>query len=328
MKHLASNLYYLRTRNGYTQEELANHLFLTHQTISNHETGKTEPDFSMIQKYADFYHISAEDLLLNDLSKKEKNSRIIFDSVIFDKRDKVFIIISGTKGTYSYKNIKKCEILNEKARYKGKEEPFTHQVVTGVDWLVQANILEQPFYVGLRLTMKDGTHLAIYTSKQPTRTQTDFHIRDVKEAKKIKELIDKIIMKYKNDESYKMDNVNSKNILFDKDRQTFQILSGSKGIYPMKDVCKCQIVFEDAKFHNEEIPFPLDHRILVTSYDFWWVNRKVYIGLEIELKNSDKLYVYVSNDAKIQNSDSFKKTMQYAQQIKEQFKTSSKNPVL
>ena len=198
MKHLTSNLYYLRTKNGYTQEALAKQLFLTHQTISNHEIGKTEPDFTMIQKYADFYHVSIEDLLQIDLSKKRKNSRIIFDSVIFDKRDKVFIIINGTKGTYSYKNIKKCEILNEKARYKGKEEPFTHRVVTGVDWLIQANILEQPFYVGLRLTMKDGTHLAIYTSKEPTRTQTDFHIQDLKEAEKIKALIDKIINKYTN----------------------------------------------------------------------------------------------------------------------------------
>ena len=320
MKHLASNLYYLRTRNGYTQEELANHLFLTHQTISNHETGKTEPDFSIIQKYADFYHISAEDLLLNDLSKKEKNSRIIFDSVIFDKRDKVFIIISGTKGTYSYKNIKKCEILNEKARYKGKEEPFTHQVVTGVDWLVQANILEQPFYVGLRLTMKDGTHLAIYTSKQPTRTQTDFHIRDVKEAEKIKKLIDKIIMKYKNDESYKMDNVNSKNILFDKDRQTFQILSGSKGIYPMKDVYKCQIVFEDAKYYGKTKPF--SHRLLISSFESFFVTlRDTYVGLEIELKNKEKLYVYVSNIKQKHYSDAFKADVKVSETLKKYFKT-------
>ena len=72
MKHLTSNLYYLRTKNGYTQEALAKQLFLTHQTISNHETEKTEPDFTMIQKYADFYHVSIEDLLQIDLSKKEK----------------------------------------------------------------------------------------------------------------------------------------------------------------------------------------------------------------------------------------------------------------
>ena len=195
MTYLQSNLHFLRTKNKLSQKELAEKLFMTHQTISNHETGKSQPDLEMMQKYADFYEIPLSDLLHLDLSTKKP-------------------------------------------------------------------------------------------------------VKDIG------------------------------NIIFDKDRQTFQILSGSKGIYPMKDVCKCQIIFEDAKFHNEDIPFPLDHRILVTSYDFWWVNRKVYVGLEIELKNSDKLYVYVSNDAKIQNSDSFKKTMQYAQQIKKQFKTSSKNPVL
>lgn len=189
MTYLESNLHYLRTKNGLSQKELADQLFMSHQTISNHETGKSQPDLEVMQKYADFYQIPLSDLLHIDLSKKKP-------------------------------------------------------------------------------------------------------IKDIG------------------------------NVIFDEERQTFQILSGSKGIYSMKDVRKCQIVFEDAKFHNEEKPFPLDHRILVTSYDFWWVNRKVYIGLEIELKDSKKLYVYVSNDAKIQNSDAFKKTMHLAQQIKERFQTS------
>lgn len=106
------------------------------------------------------------------------------------------------------------------------------------------------------------------------------------------------------------------NVLIDTNRATFQILSGTKGIYAIKDVCKCQIVFEDAKYHDEEHPFPVDRRVLVTNYNFWWFNRKVYIGLEIEMKDHRKLYVYVSNDAKVQNSDSFKKYREQANQIK------------
>lgn len=106
------------------------------------------------------------------------------------------------------------------------------------------------------------------------------------------------------------------NVWIDENQQTFQILSGSRGTYALKDIWKCQILFEDAKYHNEEHPFPVDHRVLVTSYNFWWFNRKVYIGLEIELKDKRKLYVYVSNDEKVQNSDTFKKYVHQANQIK------------
>lgn len=63
--------------------------------------------------------------------------------------------------------------------------------------MIQANILEQPFYVGLKVTLKDNSILAIYTSKKPTRTQTDLHLNDYQTAVEIKELIDKIIKKYK-----------------------------------------------------------------------------------------------------------------------------------
>ena len=121
----------------------------------------------------------------------------LFDEVIFDKRDKTMIILNGTKGTYDYRQIKKCEILNEAAHYKGKEEPFKHIIVAGVEWMTQANILERSFYVGLKITMKDNSVLGIYTCNQPTRVQTDIHIKGYNEAKQIKAFIDKIVRKYK-----------------------------------------------------------------------------------------------------------------------------------
>ena len=58
MTYLSNNLKYLRNQQNLSQATLANLLFVTHQTISNHETGKSQPDFKMIQKYADFHHVS------------------------------------------------------------------------------------------------------------------------------------------------------------------------------------------------------------------------------------------------------------------------------
>ena len=75
---------------------------------------------------------------------------------------------------------------NEAAHHKGKEEPFKHIIVAGVEWMTQANILERSFYVGLKITMKDNSVLGIYTCNQPTRVQSDIHIKGYNEAKQIK----------------------------------------------------------------------------------------------------------------------------------------------
>lgn len=197
MTYLPENLKYLRQKQNLSQTSLAKHLFVTHQTISNHENGKSEPDLKMIQKYANFYHIDSHDMIYKNISKHKKSSLKIFDEVIFDKRDKTMTILNGSKGTYDYRQIKKCEILHELARYKGKTEPFKRFIVVGVEWMTQANILERAFYVGLKITMKDNTILGIYTSNQATHIQTDIHIKGYKEAKQIKDFVDKIIRKYK-----------------------------------------------------------------------------------------------------------------------------------
>lgn len=121
-------------------------------------------------------------------------NKIIFESVVFDKEDKSMTILNGTEGTYSYKDIKECKVLNEKAKYHGKEEPFFATIANGP--LGGGTMWESSIFVGLKLTMKDDSVLAIYTSKEATTINTDLHIKDKEEAEKIKEVIDKIIDKY------------------------------------------------------------------------------------------------------------------------------------
>ena len=186
MTYLESNLHYLRTKNGLSQKELADQLFVSHQTISNHETGKSQPDLEVMQKYADFYQIPLSDLLHIDLSKKKP-------------------------------------------------------------------------------------------------------IKDIG------------------------------NVIFDEERQSFQILSGSKGIYSMKDVRKCQIVFEDAKYYGRTKPF--SHKLLISSFESFFVTiRDVYVGIELELKSKEKVYVYISNIKQKHHSDAFKADVKVAETLKEKFK--------
>lgn len=196
MKYLSQNLKYLREKQNYSQDDISKQLFVTHQTISNHETGKSEPSLDLIQKYAVLYGVDFHDLIQVDLSKKQISPLIIFDSIIFDRRNKTFVIIDGTQGTYPYHLVKSCKILHEKAKYRGKSQPFSHIVITGVRMMVQMGWLEPRFYVGLRLELKDGRILGVYTSKEATNTNSDIHISSYEEAIKIKNYFDKIIKKY------------------------------------------------------------------------------------------------------------------------------------
>lgn len=52
MRDIGKNIRTLRERRGLTQEELAQALFVTRQTVSNYETGKSRPDIDMLVSIA------------------------------------------------------------------------------------------------------------------------------------------------------------------------------------------------------------------------------------------------------------------------------------
>jgi hypothetical protein len=54
-----------------------------------------------------------------------------YRSVVFDLDNKRFEIKDGIVGIYPFGDVKKCSILNEEAKYRGKTEPFFHQVLGG-----------------------------------------------------------------------------------------------------------------------------------------------------------------------------------------------------
>ena len=53
----------LRLEHGYSQEELAEKLFISRQAISNWEVGKTVPDYDTLIKLCDLYNLSVEEIL-------------------------------------------------------------------------------------------------------------------------------------------------------------------------------------------------------------------------------------------------------------------------
>lgn len=114
-----------------------------------------------------------------------------FNCVEFDDENKRLNILIGDEGIIRYKDIQKVSILNQQASFKGEAKPFTHQVLNGTAFL--CGIMEPQFYVGIKILLKDETIKAVYISNRKTIFNTDIYNEDEKEAKKIKQMIDKRI---------------------------------------------------------------------------------------------------------------------------------------
>ena len=109
------------------------------------------------------------------------------DYVKFDDSCKQFEIVTGTQGKYSYDDVTRVSVLNEKAKYKGKGIPFTAVLPGGP---LPSGLFQNPYlYVGVRIVLKNETVLAIYVSKEKTMVNTDQYIQDRKIAKKIEGVI-------------------------------------------------------------------------------------------------------------------------------------------
>ena len=108
----------------------------------------------------------------------------IDEYIRFDDFNKQFAIESGT---YSYCDVARVSVLNEKAKYKGKGVTFTAILPSGP---LPSGILQDPYlFVGVKVVLKDETILAIYVSKEKTMVNTNQYIQDRKVAEKIKEVM-------------------------------------------------------------------------------------------------------------------------------------------
>ena len=91
---LGKNIAKIRKENKLTQDDLANKYFVTRQTISNWETGKSYPDLETLVKMSDDFDISLDVLLkedkkmVKDISKKQKDYKWF----------KIFIIVLNIIG--------------------------------------------------------------------------------------------------------------------------------------------------------------------------------------------------------------------------------------
>ena len=76
MRDIGKNIKDLRIRKNLTQDELAEKLFVTRQTVSNYETGRTRPDIDSLMKISEVLETDIHTVLYGDDNSKQKEKMV------------------------------------------------------------------------------------------------------------------------------------------------------------------------------------------------------------------------------------------------------------
>ncbi len=85
--NLGENLFKARKQSGLSQEEVAEKLGVSRQTISKWELDETLPDIHQSKKLASLYHLSLDELIEFDVDLKEIER--VIENTTQEKQDKI-----------------------------------------------------------------------------------------------------------------------------------------------------------------------------------------------------------------------------------------------
>lgn len=75
MLYLSENMKYLRARKGRSQQELADDLGITRSRYSKYEYGLAEPSIVLLAKLAEYYLITLDALILQELRENSASKK-------------------------------------------------------------------------------------------------------------------------------------------------------------------------------------------------------------------------------------------------------------
>ena len=78
-----NKLYELRKQKGFSQEELANRLNVSRQTISKWEVGESTPDMEKLVAISDLFGVSLDELVKGEKAEPEGASEQIVKSELY-----------------------------------------------------------------------------------------------------------------------------------------------------------------------------------------------------------------------------------------------------
>ena len=78
MHNIAKNIKMIRKEKGWTQQQMADHLFVTRQTVSNWENNKSFPDLETIEQISEKLGIESQYLIYGKFTEKTiENSMLL-----------------------------------------------------------------------------------------------------------------------------------------------------------------------------------------------------------------------------------------------------------
>ena len=86
MAKVGKNIRLQRTKQGISQETLAEQLYVSRQTVSNYETGKSYPDIDMLVKIAEVFRINSVGRILHFRSVKSLKCLSVLKKIIILRR--------------------------------------------------------------------------------------------------------------------------------------------------------------------------------------------------------------------------------------------------
>ncbi len=75
---LAEKIMELRKKNGWSQEELAEQVHVSRQSVSKWESGASIPDLSKILLLSEAFGVSTDYLLRDDIEEKHKKRKLLW----------------------------------------------------------------------------------------------------------------------------------------------------------------------------------------------------------------------------------------------------------
>ena len=93
-----NKLYELRKQKGFSQEELANRLIVSRQTISKWEVGESTPDMEKLVAISDLFEVSLDELVKGEEPKlAEPSEQIVKSELYSDIKEQVLTLDNKKK---------------------------------------------------------------------------------------------------------------------------------------------------------------------------------------------------------------------------------------
>ena len=112
MANIAKNIRTLRTMQNLTQDQLAERLHVTRQTVSNYETGKSQPDIDTIIRLAEALQADPNTLIYG-IPKVAKREREYIHMAVAAAIALVLVIISVATRNVFYESVRKDIFRND-----------------------------------------------------------------------------------------------------------------------------------------------------------------------------------------------------------------------